>query len=150
MEAARAWVAALCLLLLVGGREGVETGEFALGEEGFTSFEGAVEGEVDAGLQEREPRRVSGVLESAGAGRGPSAARRDGPNSAAPPPRLPPLTPPHTPPPPAGSVLLRFKASIPNWDAVAEAIRLDGWDEDTPVFLWSGVTFDLSMRLTRL
>jgi hypothetical protein len=47
-------------------------------------------------------------------------------------------------------VLQRFKDNIPNGDAVREAGKLDGWDEDTPVYLWSGVTFDIDMRLTEL
>ncbi len=54
---------------------------------------------------------------------------------------------PVLPPPPAGDILVRFRDSIPNWAAVKAEGHLEGWDDATPTYLWSGVILDFHQRV---
>lgn len=64
-----------------------------------------------------------------------------------------PRAPSPTPPPPAcptssaGDILVRFRDSIPNWAAVKAEGHLEGWDDATPTYLWSGVILDFQQRV---
>ena len=48
---------------------------------------------------------------------------------------------------PAGDILIRFRDSITNWAAVKEGGNLEGWDDSTPTYLWSGVILDFDLRV---
>ena len=48
---------------------------------------------------------------------------------------------------PAGDILIRFRDSITNWAAVKEGGHLEGWDDATPTYLWSGVILDFDLRV---
>lgn len=61
------------------------------------------------------------------------------------PPPCDPLPPPLLPP--AGAILVRFRDSIPNWAAVKAEGHLEGWDEETPTYLWSGIILDFDQRV---
>lgn len=50
-------------------------------------------------------------------------------------------------PAPAGAILFKFRDSIANWDAVKAGGHLQGWDDATPVYLWSGVILDFDRRV---
>lgn len=58
--------------------------------------------------------------------------------------------PPSPSPPPAGEILVQFRDSIANWAAVVEGQRLQGWDDETPAFLWQGVIMDFDLRVREL
>lgn len=58
-----------------------------------------------------------------------------------------PRHPPALPPPPTGDILFRFRDSIPNWAAVKAEGHLQGWDDATPTYLWSGVILDFHQRV---
>lgn len=95
--------------------------------------------------------------ESGGAGRGcggrPAQAKGtcgDGGRSRGGGPPAPPTLRPLLPPPPAVEILVAFRDSIANWESVKEGQRLQGWDDDTPAFLWQGVVMDFDLRVREL
>ncbi|PRW61077.1 leucine-rich repeat receptor kinase EMS1 [Chlorella sorokiniana] len=44
-------------------------------------------------------------------------------------------------------ILVRFRDSISNWAAVKAEGHLEGWDDATPTYLWSGVILDFHQRV---
>ena len=47
----------------------------------------------------------------------------------------------------AGDILIRFRDSITNWEALKANGNIDGWDDSTPTYLWSGVVLDFDLRV---
>ncbi|KAI3432258.1 hypothetical protein D9Q98_003819 [Chlorella vulgaris] len=47
-------------------------------------------------------------------------------------------------------VLVRFRDSISNWEAVKKTGNLEGWDDSKPTYLWTGVVLDFSLRVREL
>lgn len=97
--------------------------------------------------QDRELQAAT-LQQGAGGGRRAGVRghlRSRGAQCLAPPPRPRPLRP--VPRPPAGDILVRFRDSIPNWAAVKAEGHLEGWDDATPTYLWSGVILDFQQRV---
>lgn len=47
----------------------------------------------------------------------------------------------------AGDILVKFRDSIKNWAVVKAGGNLQGWDDATPAYLWSGVVLDFELRV---
>lgn len=47
----------------------------------------------------------------------------------------------------AGKILVKFRDSITNWDAVKQGGNLEGWDDTLPTYLWTGVVLDFDLRV---
>ena len=51
----------------------------------------------------------------------------------------------------ADAILLRFRDSIANWQAVKQTQgSLEGWDDSTPTYLWYGVILDFDLRVREM
>ena len=51
---------------------------------------------------------------------------------------------------PAGEILVRFRDSIKNWDAMKTGGNLEGWDDATPTYLWHGVVLNFDLRVREM
>lgn len=51
---------------------------------------------------------------------------------------------------PAGDILVRFRDSLTNWEAIKKSGHWQGWDDETPTFLWSGVVLDFDQRVREM
>jgi len=47
----------------------------------------------------------------------------------------------------AGDVLVRFRDSIVNWAEMKKEGHIEGWDDETPTYLWTGVVLDFDLRV---
>ena len=51
----------------------------------------------------------------------------------------------------ADAILIRFRDSIANWQAVKQTQgSLEGWDDATPTYLWYGVILDFDLRVREM
>lgn len=91
---------------------------------------------------------AAGTKGTGGGGSAPPAPPTPAPaRSLLPPTHVGSLIPSLPHPPCTGAILVKFRDSISNWDVVRQSGHLQGWDDATPTFLWTGVILDFDMRV---